>query len=429
MRNALVSAIILVFAVTPVTFSQFPLAESKGVSVGKTEAGGGWGGAENVWGDSDLAAVISGNNRLALDLYSKLSEQGGNLFFSPSSISTSLALAYGGARGKTAQQLAAVLHLTLGQERLHQAFAALNRGLNGGGSAQAGYRLTIANALWGQKDYSFLESFIRMAKDNYDVGLKQVDFSNSPEAAQAINAWVEGKTQKAIKELFKPNAFDQDTRLVLTNAIHFKGEWASRFDPRRTSETPFWLAAEQKVMVPMMHQSGKFKAISAEDAQAIELPYAGKDLSMIVFLPQKIDGLAEFEHKLTPEKLDEWLSKLRKNEEHQISVVALPKFMMDTEFELSGTLSQMGMPLAFGGSADFSGMAVGDELQIDKVLHKAFVEVNEEGTEAAAATGVQIRSRSLDLNMFVIDHPFLFLIRDNRSGGIIFMGRVTDPRG
>jgi serpin B len=148
-----------------------------------------------------------------------------------------------------------------------------------------------------------------------------------------------------------------------------------------------------------------------------------------VFLPQKIDGLAEFEHKLTPEKLDEWLSKLRKNEEHQISVVALPKFMMDTEFELSGTLSQMGMPLAFGGSADFSGMAVGDELQIDKVLHKAFVEVNEEGTEAAAATGVQIRSRSLDLNMFVIDHPFLFLIRDNRSGGIIFMGRVTDPRG
>ena len=379
--------------------------------------------ASTAGAESDMAAVVKGNNQFALNLYAQLRTQNGNLFLSPSSISTALAMTYAGARGDTARQMAATLHFTLDQQHLHPAFASLMKELKGNGAAR-NYQLNIANALWGQKGYAFLDGFISTAKDNYGAGLNQVDFANTEEARRTINAWVEQETQNRVKDLIKPDVLKKETRLVLTNAIYFKGNWASHFKPENTREAPFMLTPKRKVMVPTMHQGGKFKTAWTENFRALELPYAGKDLSMIVFVPRKEDGLAEFERTLTADKLDEWLSKLKENE---IDVVALPKFKLTTGFELGQTLSAMGMPLAFASGADFSGMTASERLSISKVIHQAFVDVNEEGTEAAAATGTEMRLVSV--SMFVVDHPFIFLIRDNRSGSLLFMGRVTNPLG
>ena len=379
--------------------------------------------ASTAGAESDTAAVVKGNNQFALNLYAQLRTQNGNLFLSPSSISTALAMTYAGARGDTARQMAATLHFTLDQQHLHPAFASLMKELKGNGAAR-NYQLNVANALWGQKGYVFLDGFISTAKDNYGAALNEVDFAKTEEARRTINVWVEKETQNRVKDLIKPDVLKKETRLVLTNAIYFKGNWASQFKPENTRDAPFMLTPKRKVMVPMMHQGGKFKSAWTENFRALELPYAGKDLSMIVFVPREVDGLAEFERTLTVDKLEEWLSKLKENE---IDVVALPKFKLTTGFELGQTLSAMGMPLAFSSGADFSAMTASERLSISKLIHQAFVDVNEEGTEAAAATGTEMRPVSL--SMFVVDHPFIFLIRDNRSGTMLFMGRVTNPVG
>ncbi|MFH2019298.1 MAG: serpin family protein, partial [bacterium] len=378
---------------------------------------------ENI---TETATVVTGNNKFALDIYAQLRNQEGNLFFSPYSISTALSMTYAGARGETETQMAKTLHFNLEQKRLHPAFAQLVRNLI---AEKKGYQLNIANALWGQKGYGFLELFLQITSQNYGAGLHEIDFAgNTEDARKTINDWVEKQTQDKIKELLKPGVLDSLTRLVLTNAIYFKGNWVSQFKEEKTIiDAPFTLITSQKIKVPMMNQQEEFKYMEENGFQALEMPYIDNELSMVVLLPDKVDGLADLEKSLTMENLTTWLLKLRK----QKIDAWLPRFKMTCEFSLADVLKSMGMSDAFAlPPADFSGMTGKKDLFISAVIHKAFVEVNEEGTEAAAATAVGIGLTSArQIPVFRADHPFIFLIRDIRSGSILFMGRVMNPEG
>jgi serpin B len=369
--------------------------------------------------------VVESHNTFALDLYGRLRGQEGNVFFSPYSMATALAMTYAGARAETAEQMAKVLHLPVEQEQVPGAFAALDASLTGAGKSR-GYELYTANALWGQKGHPFLTAFIKLTHDSYHAGLTEVDFQNATEQArQTINAWVEKQTHDKIKELLAPGVLSDMTRLVLTNAIYFKGDWAKPFKKERTRDELFHVRARQETKVPMMHQKEHFGYLEDAAFQALELPYAGKDLALVVLLPRKVDGLAALERSLTSAKLTTWLGKL-----HAVEVdVALPKFQLTEELQLAKTLSEMGMPNAFNSRADFSGMDGSHDLFLSAVVHKAFVDVNEKGTEAAAATGVAVKATAMLANapVFRADHPFLFLIRDTRSGSILFMGRLIQP--
>jgi serpin B len=374
-------------------------------------------------------AVVEGNNRFAVELYAKLREQEGNLFFSPYSISAALAMTYAGARGETEAQMAKVLHFPSqragDQERFHPAFGAIIKDLNTRGK-KGKYELIVSNALWGQKGYEFLAEFLELVKSNYGGRLNEVDFISDTESARkTINAWVEKKTKDKIKDLIVPGDLNQLTRLVLTNAIYFKGNWASRFKKENTKDAEFTLLSGEKVDTPTMNQTEQFSYMETEDFQGLEMPYVNNELSMIIFLPKRTDGLAEFEKKLTAENLSQWLARLRKRE----VIVSVPKFKETSRFSLAGVLKSMGMTDAFVSVvADFSGMNGKKELYISKVIHKAFVDVNEEGTEAAAATAVVTRAIAIRPSVFRADHPFLFLIRDNSSGSILFIGRMMNPK-
>jgi serpin B len=378
---------------------------------------------------ADKAAVAQGNTQFALDLYAQLRAKDGNLFFSPYSISTALAMTRAGARGDTASEMDKTLHYTLEGDKLHAAFGGLVQEVNGDpADKKRGYQLSTANALWGQKNYGFKPDFLKLNKDHYGAGLKDVDFVGATEdARKTINGWVEKETHDKIKDLLAPGVLTGDTRLVLTNAIYFKGDWATQFKKDLTKDEPFTLSADKKATVPLMHQRMKFPYFASNSFQMLEMPYVGKDLSMVVLLPKKADGLADLEKTLAADKLTDWLSKLREEEVD----VALPKFKTTLSLDLTKMLADMGMPKAFSSStADLSGMAgePGD-LFISAVVHKAFVDVNEEGTEAAAATGVVVSTESLHIMpVFRADHPFVFLIRDKRSGSILFLGRLADPQ-
>ncbi|HVS35534.1 MAG TPA: serpin family protein [Gemmataceae bacterium] len=373
----------------------------------------------------DPTAVVKGDAAFALDLYAKLRTEDGNLFFAPHSISAALAMTRGGARGDTAAEMDRGLHFTLPQERLHAAFAALGRQINGDpADKKRGYQLSTANALWGQKGYGFSPDFLQLVRDNYGGGFRELDFAGATEEArQTVNAWVEQQTNDKIKELLQKGDLTGNTKLVLTNAIYFKGDWASRFKKDRTLDAPFHVAADKSVNVPLMNQEGSFRFFYGDNMEALELPYAGDELSMVLLLPHKIDGLADLEKALTPQNLDGWLGKLRKVDEVEVSI---PRFKMTSRFELKDTLRDMGMPTAFSEASDFSGFTGGPNgLHIAHVIHKAYVDVNEEGAEAAAATAVV--SDDSAPPQFRADHPFLFLIRNRRSGAILFLGRMTDP--
>jgi len=376
--------------------------------------------------EADKKAVVKGNTAFALELYAKLKEQQGNLFLSPFSISTALAMTYAGARGQTAAQMARVLHFELDSQRLHPTFRSLDHELRSGGK-ERGYELSVANALWAQKGYGFLKQFLDLTRANYGAGLREVDFARATETARrTINAWVEKETRDKIKELLKPGVLKPLTRLVLTNAIYFKGNWASQFDKKRTRNEPFTLLSGKRTQVPMMHQKAKFGYMETSSFHALELPYAGNELSMVVFLPRTVNGLPGFEKSFTAENLATSLSGLRRRE----VIVAMPRFKTTSEFALASVLKSMGMTDALSmPPADFSGMNGRRDLFIQAVVHKAYVDVNEEGTEAAAATGVVVGITSVRRRLvFRADHPFLFLIRDKRSGSILFLGRVVDPR-
>jgi serpin B len=375
--------------------------------------------------DDGAEIIVKGNTDFAFDLYQQLKDEDGNLFFSPYSISTALAMTYAGAKNETAEQMAQTLYFSPDQQAFHPVFGKLVDGLNQQGK-KGDYQLSVANALWGQKDYTFLDSFIQLNKDYYNAGLENVDFVNETEKTrQKINQWVEDKTNDKIKDLIPAGTLDAMTRLVLTNAIYFKGDWAIQFDPNKTEEADFFVSPDKTVTAPLMFQKEDFKYGQAETLQLLELPYKGDDLSMLVLLPKAKDGLAELESELTAENLAVWQKQMRKMK----VMVHLPKFKMTSQFGLAETLKAMGMPDAFDANkADFSGMTGKKDLFISDVIHKAFVEVNEEGTEAAAATGVVMATRSaVRYPQFRADHPFVFVIKDNNTGSILFVGRVVDP--
>ena len=295
-----------------------------------------------------------------------------------------------------------------------------------------GYQLSVANALWGQEGYKFLDPFLHITQTHYDGGLRPVNFGASEAARKRINTWVEEQTHGKIQDLIPKGLLDSLTRLVLTNAIYFKGDWLSQFDKKQTKDEPFTLGDGKTVQAPMMHQTAKFGYMETPLFQAVELPYVGRDLSMTIFLPRARDGLPALEKALTAAKLAQWLRGTRRPRK---VILSMPKFKMNCNVPLNTVLQAMGMRDAFvPGKANFDGMNGGTEdLYIKAVLHKAFVDVNEEGTEAAAATAVVVTARSAMRPrppvVFKADHPFLFVIRHRPTGSLLFMGRVADPAG
>lgn len=374
--------------------------------------------------------VAAANNQFALELFRSVSSNanatGKNIFLSPFSVSTALAMTYAGSRGKTQSQMATVLHFTLPPEQLHAGFADLLARTN---PQSKHYQLNTANALWGQQGYRFEPDFLSVVTKSYGGGLQNVDFKERrPQAVRKINEWVENRTNQKIKNLVHQDDVSALTRLVLTNAIYFKGDWDSKFSKDATRPGPFKLASGNLVNVPMMNLSASFPfAESQTDGlKTIELPYAGGDLAMLVLLPA--EGMEKLEASLTLVKLKELRATLRP----QKVEVSLPKFKFETRYQLGSLLSAMGMPDAFSEErADFSGMTGAKTLHISRVIHQAMIDVNEEGSEAAAATAVVMQGKSIAAHrpVFHADHPFLFLIIHMPTESILFVGRVADPQG
>ena len=376
---------------------------------------------------NDIKSPAGGNTVFALGLYARLKTADGNLFFSPYSISTCLAMTYAGARGDTAAQMAQTLHFNTNQNQLAASFGELQKQLNNE-QEKKGIELDIANGLWAQKDHPFLPAFLEIARQSYEANLRQVDFRTRSETARLeINDWVGHKTKGKITDLIQPGVLNPATRLVLVNAIYFKGQWAREFEKQNTAKASFSVTPTQKLQVPLMNLTADFKYAEVEGLQLLELPYAGDDLTMVVLLPRELDGLKGMEDLLNEQSLGRWLAQAR---EQKVAVL-LPKFKLAAQFSLAKQLAEIGMTDAFSPRANFSGMDGERDLFISAVVHKAFVDVNEEGTEAAAATGVVMRSmavfRPLPIPTFRADHPFVFLIRDTHSGSILFLGRMADP--
>jgi serpin B len=374
--------------------------------------------------------LVEGNSAFAFKLYQALREEGGNLFYSPYSISLALAMTYAGARGETAQQMADTLQFLLEQERLHPTFNWLaaelaKRGEGAEGKDGEGFRLNIVNAIWGQKDYEFLSGFLDVLAENYDTGLRILDFINETEQSRvAINKWVSDQTEGRIEDLIPPGAIDALTRLVLTNAIYFNAAWEYPFDGNITADGPFYLLDGGQVSVPMMKQTESFGYTGRGGYQAVELQYDGNELSMVILLPEAGEFQA-FEEGLQAQQVDAIINDLQDTR----VTLTMPKFEFDSEFRLNDTLAEMGMPIAFSGDADFSGMTGNRDLFISDVIHKAFVAVDEAGTEAAAATAVIMKMSAVPGPPVevTIDRPFIFLIRDIETGAILFFGRVLNP--
>jgi serpin B len=367
--------------------------------------------------------LIEGNTQFALDLYAQLCKNNNdNVFFSPLSLSTMLAMTYGGARGDTAKEMQNVLHFDLEPSQLHPAMAALLGGLQPS-KEKAAYQLNIANALWVEQSYGLLPDFVALCQKNYQAAARGVDFKTAAEAQRKIiNEWVEERTNSRIRDLLAPGVVDGTTWLVLTNAIYFKGNWRQQFDRAKTRDEAFKLGDGKTIQVPMMGQKGQFNCWAEEALQVLEMPYAGEALSMVILLPRKVDGLADLEKSLNAKALSGWIGKLHKQELY----VALPRFTMTASYRLDPKLQALGMREAFTPSADFSGIDGTKDLFITAVVHKAFVEVNEEGTEAAAASGLAMAKS--EPPSFRADHSFIFFIRDVRTGSILFLGRVMNPK-
>jgi serpin B len=384
-------------------------------------------------------AAIAGN-QFGFDLFARLRLQEGNLFFSPYGISTAMAMAHAGARGQTQDQMARTFHWgsSSGQAGLWsgaqvaQFMGALIRDQSRR-SSQGDYEWTVANALWGQKDIAFAADFLKTIKTEYTGGLKLTDFVADPEGARlTINSWVRDQTHEKIQDIIPSRVLGKDTRLVLTNAVYFKGNWMNPFSKTATAPAHFHLISGQDVNVPMMNRTGNYAYAETRQLQILELSYKGKELSMLILLPRNPNGLGEVEKSLANDTVTSYVHQLGDREVD----TTIPKFTLNCEFGVAEMLVAMGMTDAFNRTAaDFAGMTDkrDQRLYISAVLHKAFVAVDEEGTEAAAATAVPFAPGfNIDLSKkphirFNADHPFVFIIRDNVSGSILFVGRLADP--
>jgi len=378
----------------------------------------------------DIKNVVDANNQFALDYYSKLKERNGdNIFFSPFSISSAFVMTYEGAKGQTSEEIRSVFYFPADDDLRRTEYAAIFNELN---KKDKKYKLSVANALWAQKDYQFLKEYFERIEKYYGGKANNLDFKKDPEGSRiTINNWVENQTNNKIKDLIPSELIDKSTKLVLTNAVYFKGEWVKQFNEKDTRDEDFRISKNNIVKVPMMQRTdedAKFNYAENDKLQILEMPYSGEELSMLILLP-KNDDLSTLENLLSIKKLSEW----KKNLEKQRVKVFIPKFKFETKYFMADDLKAMGMPTAFSDSADFSGMTGKRDLKIDEAIHQAFIEVNEEGTEAAAATAVVImptampRQKTPKIPIFRADHPFIFLIQEKSRGNILFMGRVVNP--
>jgi serpin B len=381
---------------------------------------------ESIINETEELDVVTANNQFAIDLYSELKGEEGNIFFSPYSISTALAMLYEGTKGQTADEIQNVFYLPRDDSLRRTSFSEIINRLN---KEDAPYKLSTANALWIQENYPILKEYIETVEKHYSGKVTNLDFVGATEESrQTINTWVEEQTNNKIKDLFPQGSITPLARFVLTNAIYFKGNWFKQFDKNLTKEEEFRTGTGKSIQVPLMRQKDKvteFSYAETQELQILEMLYEGEDLSMLVLLP-KTDDLTPLEESLQLGKLREWKNKLRK----QKVEVYIPKFTFESKYELNGKLIDMGMPSAFTpGAADLSGIDGTKELFISLVIHQAFVDVNEEGTEAAAATGIVggITSMPPPPPVFRADHPFIFIIQEKETGNILFMGRVSDP--
>jgi serpin B len=375
-------------------------------------------------------AITDGNNIFAFKLFHGVrSTKNNNLFYSPFSISTALAMTYAGARSETAQQMSQTMQFQQ-SEKFYSDFKRLLHMLNEGTDGKI--KLNIANGLWAQKNFKFLDSYFNIVKSNYNSELKNVDFSSETECEQTrkeINGWVEKETNDKIQDLLSQGDLTSLTRLVLVNAIYFYGEWSDTFKKESTTQQNFFLSDQTQIFVPFMNQLGRYNYFEDSNIKAIEIPYKENKASMVIFLPNTNNGISEFEKVFDYKYYQKIIGSFQTNDVR----LSIPKFQTTFKIYLGTTLSQMGMPLAFSPSgADFSGMTGHRNLCISDVIHQAFINVDEKGTEAAAATAVIMKLTSArppsDLKDFKADHPFVFLIKDNTTGTILFMGKIMNPK-
>jgi serpin B len=380
--------------------------------------------------EEDVSALVSGNSAFALNLYRQIRKQDVNLIFSPYSISTALAMTWAGARGETETEMSAVMNFDLEQPQLHPAFRSLDAELNKkigseGSEDTAGFKLRIVNSVWGQKGYRFLPEYLDILAKNYRSGLNLVDFrGKSEESRRTINDWVLEQTQGIIDELVGRGAIDSSTRLVLTNAIYFKGAWKYPFEAFRTAEGLFRLQNGEEIFVPMMNRTMLVPYAQIGNCQAVELPYKTEDISMVILLPD-FGECEDFVNALDREKLFTIIEALKLADVN----LTMPRFKFKYNLALKQALVEMGMKSAFTSNADFSGISREGSLYLQDVLHKAFVAVDEEGTEAAAATAalVGIKLFTPLAVQLKLDRSFVFFIRNRSTGTVLFMGQVQNP--
>jgi serpin B len=373
-----------------------------------------------------IREVVRANNGFAFKLYSEFIKTGeGNIFYSPYSIFSALAMTYEGARGETAEEMKDVFNFPE-IDVLRPNFAAIYNSIN---EISKEWEFRSGNALWLQKDYAFLEDYLKNVEEYYGGKAEVLDFiENAEESRKTINSFIEEQTNHKIKDLIPPGYLNEYTRLVLTNAIYFRGDWKWSFDESLTGDEDFWIGPNSTVNVQMMHmipnETIRFNYADIGDAQILELPYKGDNISMLIILPNNIET---FERSLRLEKLDEYRAEMK---EEKLDEICLPKFEIDTKYSLVEPLSALGMHTAFGEAADFSGMTGKRELFISKIVHQAYVKVDEKGTEAAAATAVIINLTAIpERKVFRADHPFIFIIQEIETGNILFIGRIVNPSG
>jgi len=379
----------------------------------------------------EVEQINEGINKFSLDIYHALKTPQNNLFFSPLSIFTLLSMVFAGARGLTETQIKSVLHIKLEQIRFHPEFKKLLRVFQRDTDSE----LSMANLLCIHEKYQLLEKYLWIVEDTYGGTIWKLDFNAIPETCSKINAWVAEHTQGKIRDVIQ--TVKEDDGLVLVNAIYFKGTWENLFKEKDTEEEDFTLLSGDNILIPMMHQKGKYRWLNEDGFQILEMPYKGirifsslEHISMIIFLPERKDGIQDLENNLTNENIENYLEKLHKTWEREINVI-FPKFKIEKEYELKKILSTLGMTSAFSDGANFSGIAEDPPRYISQIIHKAFVEVNERGTEAAAVTALRMLGAAMGPTLnppeFRADHPFIFLLIDSYTRTILFIGRVMNP--
>lgn len=375
----------------------------------------------------NFVQYVQGATQFHFDLYAKL-PRGNNLFYSPYSISTALTLAAAGAKGDTAKEMISTLHLNSDLAKTEAGAQALIQLLNGKPGEERGYSLNTANAFWLQKSIPFNAAYLELGKKIFQAELRELDFATNTEKARlTINQWVADQTKNKIQNLIQQGSLTKGSRFVITNAIYFKGVWQEPFEKKLTKKETFFASGEKKITADMMHLTAPFSFVKTDGVSVVELPYKRSSLSMILVVPDSIDGLAAVEQRLTPEILANWTSHFA----YKRVMLTMPKFTITSEFRLEDVLSSLGMRLAFTGAADFSAITDKEKISIGAIAHKAFIDVDEKGTEAAAATALMYKATAMiedKPEKIVADRPFLIFIRENDSGAILFAGRVALPK-